>query len=174
MIENHNKEEPVFARPPQNEEERNRAFEQYKLLVESINKSNEVREASNNFWTTVNALGLSAIAYIRDTQSLATCHKPLVLWVMVSVGMVLCLSWLGYLRTIKQTVEVRNNLLFELEKYMPFKIFTHSITAMKRDEGKGSLTFKEMMVPGLFFIGYLAFSVLLYFFPTEVLESTPR
>ena len=32
------------------------AFEQYKILVESINKLHETREGSNNFWIGVNGL----------------------------------------------------------------------------------------------------------------------
>jgi hypothetical protein len=50
------------------EKDKARVFEQYKLLVDSLNNTNQVRENSNNFWMAVNGLGLTAIAYIIDLR----------------------------------------------------------------------------------------------------------
>ena len=105
------------------QEARTLALEQYKLLIESINKSNDVRELSNGYWITVNALGVSAAAYIKDAHSLAHSHKPLVLWFIISLGIALCLSWLNFLITIKNNIETRNTLLIEIERNFPFKVF---------------------------------------------------
>jgi hypothetical protein len=122
------------------ENERRIGFEQYKILIESINKSNDVRELSNSYWITVNALGVSAAAYIKDAQTLAQNHKPLVLWFIIILGIALCLSWLSFLVTINKNIEIRNNLVIEIEKYLPCKVFTRSIFLSGRQKRKGSLT----------------------------------
>jgi hypothetical protein len=153
------------------QEARTLALEQYKLLVESINKSNDVRELSNNYWITVNALGVSAAAYIKDVQSLAHSHKPLLLWFIISLGIALCLSWLNFLITIKNNIETRNTLLIEIERYFPFKVFTKSIAISGRQQGKGSLTIKEMVLPCLFLISYLALGYFLLFYQSEVVNG---
>lgn len=154
-----------FLRPPQNDEDKNIAFDQYKILVESINKSNEIREASNNFWTTVNALGISAIAYIRDNQSVDSYHKPLVLWGMIALGIILCVSWISYLGTIKKTIDIRNRLLLEIEKFFPFRLFTILILQIGRQKSKRSLTTKETIIPYLFIIFYVSFGIFIFLYP---------
>ncbi|AIL12827.1 hypothetical protein IM40_03720 [Candidatus Paracaedimonas acanthamoebae] len=146
-------------------------LEQYKLVVESINKSNDIRELSNSYWITVNSLGVSAAAYIKDASSLSHNHKPLVLWFIIALGIVLCLSWLNFLMTIKNSIELRNNLLLEMEKYFPFKAFTKSIAVSGRQQGKGSLTIKEMILPCLFLISYFALGYFLLFYQGEVIRS---
>jgi hypothetical protein len=152
-------------------ENKEMAFEQYKLLLESINKASEVREASNNFWIAVNTLGMSAIAYIRDSQNLIKPHKPIVLWVLISLGVSLCLAWLSYLQTIKKNVDIRNSILLAIESYLPLKIFTQILKLSGRKEGKSSLTFKEMIVPSLFLLGYIAFAFCLLYFQDEVITT---
>ena len=137
-------------------------FEQYKLLVDSINKTNDLRETGNNYWITVNTLGISAVAYIRDAQDLTQHQKPLVLWVIVLLGLTVCGIWFNFLATIKKRTEMNNNFLIEIEKYLPLKIFTKGLAISRRQEGENSLTFKEMIVPCLFLIGYLTFAILLF------------
>jgi hypothetical protein len=65
-------------------------------------------------------------------------------------------------------VEVRNGLLVELERYFPVKVFTRTFELSQRQEGKSSLTLKEMMVPLMFLFGYLFFGILLFWFTEEV------
>ncbi len=147
------------------------ALEQYKLLVGSINKSNDVRELSNGYWITVNTLGVSAAAYIKDSQTLSHGYKPLVLWFIILLGVVLCLAWLNFLITITHNIETRNNLLIKIEKHFPFKIFTQIFSKSGRQQGKGSLTIKEMILPCLFLISYLALGYFLLFYQSKVVQG---
>lgn len=73
------------------ETEKSRAFEQYRILADSRNKTLEVRVQSNNFWTTVNGAAISALAYMRDAASLSSEHKSFVLWTAYFIWLV-CLS----------------------------------------------------------------------------------
>lgn len=90
-------------------------IDQYKILTDSINTNNQLRESANNFWVTVNSLGLSTIAYIKDNTNLSSDKRPFIIWILVFVGIILCCSWLSYLRTIKKTIDQRYSLLFIME-----------------------------------------------------------
>jgi len=155
----------------QNEDERKMAFEQYKILVESINKLHETRESSSNFWVGANGLGASALAYLRDTHTLAQSHKHFLLWTLIILGIFLCLSWLSYLKTIKTSLAVRGNILATLEKRFPIPVFSQIFSLSSEKPSKGTLTRREMIVPYLFLAGYLFFAALLFFFTDEVITS---
>ncbi len=152
--------------------ERNKLhFEQYKLLAETVNKNNDMREMSNNFWTTVNIVLISGIAYIKDAKNMDFSHKSVFLWIAISLGFILCFTWLKYLLKVKKVEETGTSLLAELEAGMPYKIFTR-LNLSKLKEGSGSLTFTEIMVPLLFFIGYTFFMITLLFFNEEAISPT--
>jgi hypothetical protein len=146
-------------------------LEQYKILVDSIHKMNETRESSNNFWITVNGLGVSALAYLREASNIATNHKSFLIMTLIIVGMLFCLSWLSYLGTIKKSVETRSELLVRLENSFPLPVFAKAFSLSAENVGKATLTVKEMLVPLLFLAGYLFFAVLLLFFPQEVMSN---
>ena len=155
----------------QNKDEQKMAFEQYKILVESVNKLHETRENANNFWIGANGLGASALAYLRDTHSIGHPHKHFLLWTLVVLGTFLCLSWLNYLKTIKSSIVVRGNILANLEKRFPIPVFSQVFSLSSEAGLKGTLTHREMVVPYLFLAGYLFFAVLLFFFMDEVINS---
>lgn len=75
------------------------------------------------------------------------------------------ISWINYLLTIKRSVDIRNEMLIEIEKNLPIKFITLAISKMGQKVGGSSLSYKEMIVPILFFIGYIFFAILIYFYP---------
>ena len=136
-----------------------------------MNKINEIRESSNNFWVAVNGLGISAVAHFHVTQNIMPHHKPFVLWTIIIIGMSLCLSWLVHLKIINNSIEARNKLLVEIEVNLPMPVFSKlfSISAEKAD--RPLLTLGEMVVPCLFLSGYLFLGILFFFFKNEVLAA---
>lgn len=60
-----------------------------------------------------NGMGISVLAYLRDSQSILQHHKPFLLLAIIGVGIFFCLSWLNYLWMIKKALEIRNVLLIE-------------------------------------------------------------
>ncbi|MBS0185844.1 MAG: hypothetical protein JSS34_05830 [Proteobacteria bacterium] len=149
-------------------------FEQYKLVSEAQNKSNEIRETSNNFWVTLNTLSLSAIAYVRDSGNLSSTNKAFIIWTLIIIGVTCCFSWLQYLSTLKKTIEIRNRYLIQYEKYFPFPIFTSILKETHKEKGGHSLTFSEMLIPGVFLLGYVFFILLFFFHPTEVMHDLTK
>ncbi|OJX08264.1 MAG: hypothetical protein BGO76_03130 [Caedibacter sp. 38-128] len=139
-------------------------IDQYKIMCDSINTNNQLREAANNFWVTVNSLGISSIAYIKDTSNLNSEQKPLIMWVLVFLGFTLCCSWLSYLKTIKKTIDQKHTLLLVMEQYLPLPIFQNLLQKARPDKNKNSLTIREMFVPISFLLGYIFLGVILIFF----------
>jgi len=155
----------------QNEEGRKLAFEQYKILADSLNNINIVRENSNNFWTTVNTLLISSIAYLRGLEGVSQIQHTFLIWSILILGCFLSGAWMRSLLTIKASIDVRNKLLIELEKHFPAKIFTVSLSWLQRFKDKGSLTLKEMLVPCLFLLGYMSLAIILILFPQSILKT---
>jgi len=102
--------------PPKSEGDYNVILEQYKMLVESINKLNDTREFSNNFWVEANGVGVSVLAYLRDAHNIHEPHKCFLLMTLIAMGMLFCLSWISYFATIKKSVDMRGEILVNLEK----------------------------------------------------------
>lgn len=151
------------------EEDRKFLLEQYKVVTDSLNKINEIRETANNFWTGINGALMSAVAYIKQTQNIGENSKQLFLWTILILGLGMSFTWLSHLLTIKKSVDVRNNMLIEFEKYFPAQPFTIAINQMGRKNGRGSLSFKEMRAPILFIIGYIFFSITFLLYPRLLL-----
>jgi hypothetical protein len=152
------------------------AFEQYKLLVDSIDKINDTRESSNNFWIGANSACVSILAYLRDTQNIQYGHKPFLMIALVIIGVIFTVSWMSYLRKIKQSIELRSKYLVGLEKSFPVPVFGRIFASPPESSSQtilAALTSREMFVPCIFFASYLIFGVLLYFFPQEVITAKP-
>jgi hypothetical protein len=152
-------------------EDKKLLFDQYKVAVESLNKINDLRETSNNYWTGLNGAIVAAISYVRDAERVSGAQKSYFIWTALVVGTILSLSWLSYLASIKKSVDMRNEMLLQLEEYFPAKIFTIAIAKMGRKQGGGSLSIKEMFVPGLFIVGYIFFAIAFYFYPRIIFST---
>lgn len=154
-----------------NEEEKKMVFEQYKMLIESINKLHETREYSNNFWIAVHGIVSSAILYMRDTHNIAHQHKLFVILALITMGILLCFSWLRYLITIKKSLSTRGWFLVELEKNFKIPLFSGVFSLPQDQPDKASLTRQEMLVPCIFLAGYFSFTFILLFFTHEAVTS---
>ena len=162
-------EQDLYFRPIKNETEQTIIFDQYKILLESINKINEMRENSNQFWVGGNGLGISFLSYLQDSQGIHQHHKSFLIVILIIVGMLFCSLWLSYLWTVKKRIGIRNDILMNLEKNFPIPVFSRVFSLSEEKKGKSSLTVKEMLVPCLFMAGYGFFIILIFFFPQEFL-----
>ena len=146
-------------------------FEQYRLLCETVSKNNDMREQANNFWTTVNVVLISGIAYIKDAKTIDLSHKGTFMWIVLILGYVLSLTWLSYLTRVKKIEETGAAMLVEFETHLPYKIFTR-LNGGKTREGKAPLTFSELSVPLVFLLGYVFFTIGLVFFKNEAISPS--
>jgi len=157
--------------PTKHDNEQNIILEQYKMLVESINKINDTRESSNGFWIATNGVGVSILAYIRDAHNISQKQISILLITLIILGIVFSLSWISYLFSIKKSLEVRCDILVKLENTLPVPIFSKIFSLSNEKTSKAELTVKEMFVPSLFLVSYILFAILFFFFPQEVIET---
>lgn len=151
------------------EEDRKMAFEQYKMIFESINQLSIVRETSNQFWVIVNTAAISSISYLKEVESLKGSHRTFMLLTLLFLGWLACGCWLQYLLTIKNNIDSRFEMLKELEIYFPVKAFIRLSEKAQLKIGKGNLTLKQILVPCIFLVGYTFLAFFLFFVPPEVI-----
>ncbi|MEB3701958.1 hypothetical protein Bealeia1_01030 [Candidatus Bealeia paramacronuclearis] len=152
---------------PHTTEERSIILEQYKILVESINHSNSVREQSHGFWMTINTAIIAGVSYIKESHTLPLEHKTSLLWTLIGLGTIFCYFWIIFLLSIKKSINKRNEMLLGMEAYLPIKIFNY-IFEPSHDNKGGSLTLKELTVPVFFLLGYVFLGISLYNFTEEI------
>lgn len=139
---------------------------QYNILVESINKINETRELSNQFWMATNAAMGSLLAYLRDSKAIELENKSFLFITLIVMGILFCFSWINYLWSIKNFVVSRTKMVIDIEKKfgMPLfaKLFQYSEEEDSDKPAQAILTLKEMFVPLIFLGAYILFAVFLY------------
>lgn len=162
---------PVFSKSVEiiQEEDRKILLEQYKMLLDSINKINELRETANNFWIGINGAFIGIIAYVRDSSTIGGDQKTIFLYTIILLGFILTSFWLSSLITVKNNIETKNKMLVDLEKYFPAKIFTPTMDkATGKQENWSTIVFNEMFVPLTFLISYFFFGIFLYTVPRAI------
>lgn len=140
-------------------------MDQYKILIEGLNKSNENREALNNFWTTLNGAILAAITYVKDMQVAIPNPKNLFIWALWGMGITVSVIWLISLANIKRNIDLKNELIVYIEQFLPAKIYTTIFTITGRRQGKHSVSAVEKIVPLLFCLGYISMGIILFIYP---------
>ena len=148
-----------------NSDDKKMLLDQYRILIDSLNHINNLREKSNDFWVGINSGLIGIFSYFRNTQFLLDVHHSLFLWTVLILGFVLCYTWLSSIFIVKKRIDILNCMLIEIERYLPAKLFTVFILRTGRAQGKGSLTLKESTVPVLFLIGYIICAFILYYHP---------
>lgn len=145
-------------------------IEQYKLILSSLDKLNDIREVANNFWITVNIAGVSAIAYLKDQAHLNKDNKSYLIYTIIIIGILICLGWIRNLSVIKQGVNIRNDLLIAIEEKFPMQVFTNVIKIIHKNNAKPSITESQMIVPLIFLIAYIGFAFFAVFNKNLVLS----
>ncbi len=150
-----------------NEEDRKLAFEQYKEILNTINHLNMVREMSNPFWSTINGVTITSVSFVKVLSEITFLSKPFLAIFLLSAGYLFCISWISYLITVNKNIELRYEILLELEKHFPVKYLHHAYALFHRKSKWLSLSFKEILVPCIFIGAYSCFLISLIFYAKE-------
>mgnify|MGYP001118529857 CR=1 FL=1 len=146
-----------------NPEEKEKSFEQYRMIHDSIHQLNMMRETSNPFWLTANGLTISGISYLNTLGEVTEVNKTTLLFSLVLIGYLFCLVWLNYLNNIRHSLKTRYDILLEVEHYLPIKFAQRVYGTLNKKEGKWTLTFSELLVPCIFIVTYSFFLLRLIF-----------
>ena len=149
----------------ENLKEKTLLLEQYRILSEQVNKASENRESLNNFWITLNGAILGGISYVKDMQIDNPNPKNLFIWTLVFFGFVLSMIWIQALGKIGKDIEINNEMVMEMENFLPAKVFTASFQIKARAQEKGSISTVEKNIPLLFCLGYSIVAIILLIYP---------
>ncbi len=138
-------------------EQKEQQFEQYKKIIDSIHDLNSTRETSNPFWLTANGITISGISYVNAIGDATSVDKSSVLISLFLIGYLFCLVWINYLNNIRHNLNIRYEILLEIERYLPVKFIQRVYGELNKKEGKWTLTFSELLVPCIFLVAYTFF-----------------
>ena len=130
-------------------------FEQYKLYVESVEKTSDRRQHANNYFITINTALISLIGLsfqIKIFENLAWIKSVLAL-----VGIFICVIFWYLIRAYKQLNTGKFEVIHEIEQHLPLALYKHEWKVL--GEGKDNKKYYpfshiELIIPLLFGIIY--------------------
>ena len=134
---------------------KNHLFEQYKLYVESIEKTSDRRQHANNYFITINTALISLIGLsfqIKIFENLAGIKS-----VLAFVGIVICFIFWHLIRSYKQLNTGKFAVIHEIEKCLPLALYKYEWEIL--GEGKDNKKYYpfshvELLIPWVFGIIY--------------------
>lgn len=138
-------------------------FEQYKLYVESIEKTSDRRQHANNYFITINTAIVSLIGLsfqIKIFENLAFV-KP----ILAIVGIIVCIVFWHLIRSYKQLNTGKFAVIHKIEEHLPLALYKYEWEILgKGDDNKKYYPFShiELIIPWVFGMTYTLIG--LYFF----------
>ncbi|MDB6096230.1 MAG: hypothetical protein JWM09_508 [Francisellaceae bacterium] len=140
-------------------------FEQYKMLIDSANKSDDRRGGTNSFFTTINGI---FVPYLINTFPLGNHSngKLVVLFILIGVGLIISSEWLSIIKANKKLNYINYTAIKAFEQKLHSKVFSlkSDLLAEHTELPKANvLLAKEAIIPKLFigiYVVYLGLSCL--------------
>lgn len=126
-------------------------FEQYKLYVESVEKTSDRRQHANSYFITINTALISLIGLsfqIKFFESLVWIKSILAL-----VGIIICIVFWFLIRSYKQLNTGKFAVIHEIEKHLPLALYKYEweILGEGKDERKYyPFSHIELLIPWVF------------------------
>lgn len=130
-------------------------FEQYKLYVESVEKTSDRRQHANNYFITINTALISLIGLsfqIKIFDDLAWIKSILAL-----VGIIICVVFWFLIQSYKQLNTGKFAVIHEIEKQLPLALYKYEWEIL--GEGKDKKKYYpfshiELLIPWVFGVIY--------------------
>ena len=126
-------------------------FEQYKLYIESIEKTSDRRQHANNYFITINTALISLIGLSFQVKILD--DSPWIKLIFSVVGVIICVVFWFLIRSYKQLNTGKFAVLHEIEQHLPLALYKHEWKVL----GKGEDSIKyypfshiELLIPWIF------------------------
>lgn len=133
-------------------------IEQYKLYVDTTNKTSDRRGTAHTLLLTVNTslITVYGLVIAKDT-TLASAHGPW-MWLVPLVGLLVAIAWFMLIRAYRALNTGKFKVIHELEARLPARLFDLEWEFLRRGEGwqYTPLTHMEQYIPIAFGIFYLA------------------
>lgn len=130
-------------------------FEQYKLYIESVEKTSDRRQHANNYFITINTALISLIGLsfqFKIFENLSWIKSVLAL-----VGIVICIVFWYLIRSYKQLNTGKFTVVHEIEKHLPLALYKYEWEVL--GEGKDNKKYYpfshiELLIPWVFGVIY--------------------
>lgn len=132
-------------------------FNQYKLYVDSVNYTSELKLKINSYFLTINTALITAVGLINAKQTL----NPFVWHFLIPLaGVLISLIWWGVIYSYKQRVVVKLRIIHCLEEALPLALFKTEWELMNQDHSTAIKKFFfqiDVFIPFVFIVSYLFF-----------------
>ncbi|MCS7092152.1 MAG: hypothetical protein NZM26_02275 [Patescibacteria group bacterium] len=130
-------------------------FEQYKLYIESIEKTSDRRQQANNYFLTINTALISLIGLSFQFKIFENVN-----WIkalLAIVGIIICVIFWFFIRSYKQLNTGRFKVIHEIENFLPLSLYKYEWEILGRGEDKSRyypFSHIELLIPWIFGLIY--------------------
>ena len=135
-------------------------FEQYKLFIESIEKTSDRRQQANNYFITINTALISLIGLSFQINLFE--NSPWLKILFAVLGIIICFVFYFLIKSYKQLNTGKFAVIHEIEKHLPLALYKYEWQML--GEGKDKTKYYpfshvELWIPRIFGILYLALGI---------------
>jgi len=130
-------------------------LEQYKIYLESIEKTSDRRQSANNYFLTANTVLVSILALSFQTDFLKN-----IFWFKLFVaiiGVLFCIVFWFLIRAYKQLNTGKFNVLHKIESKLPLSLYDYEWEVLGEGKDKNKyypFSHIELLIPWIFGIVY--------------------
>jgi hypothetical protein len=141
-------------------EYKNHLFDQYKLYIESVEKTSDRRQHANNYFITINTVFISVLGLSFQVKVFENANWLKAL--LSLVGVIICIVFWFLIRSYKQLNTGKFAVIHEIEKSLPLALYKHEWKVL--GEGKDSSKYYpfshiELFIPWVFALIYLVIGI---------------
>lgn len=136
-------------------------FEQYKLFIESAEKTSDRRQHANNYFITINTALISLIGLSFQIKIFE--DIPWTRFVLAIVGIIICIIFWFLIRSYKQLNTGKFAVIHEIEKYLPLALYKYEWEVLGEGKDRNKyypFSHIELWVPLVFGLIYIIFGVI--------------
>lgn len=143
---------------------KNHFLEQYKIYLESIEKTSDRRQSANNYFLTTNTVLVSILALSFQTDFLKN-----IFWFKLFIGIIgilFCIVFWFLIRAYKQLNTGKFNVLHKIESKLPLSLYEYEWEVLGKGKDKKKyypFSHIELLIPWIFGIMYIVLSLIFIF-----------
>ncbi|PIV13253.1 hypothetical protein COZ81_00185 [Candidatus Jorgensenbacteria bacterium CG_4_8_14_3_um_filter_38_10] len=134
---------------------KNHLFEQYKLYVESIEKTSDRRQHANNYFITINTALISLIGLSFQIKIFE--NTAWIKFVLALVGIIICFIFWYLIRSYRQLNTGKFAVIHKIEEYLPLALYKYEWEILGEGKDKSKyypFSHIELLIPWVFGIIY--------------------
>lgn len=138
------------------DEYKNHLFEQYKLFIESAEKTSDRRQQANNYFIAANTALISLVGLSFQIKIFENSSWLKILFAIL--GIIICFIFYFLIRSYKQLNTGKFAVIHEIEKHLPLALYKYEWQILGEGKDKSKyypFSHIELWIPWIFGILYL-------------------